>query len=231
MESVAKLPVLRVKGVGVKSQDILHTAGVHTVGELAAVDAAKVNLSKIHSLIRNAKSMLTLATSGEKNTPSTNDVAAAAVVVDTNKKEIKLEPKGFSFDNYQKAQPTWEKKNQEENKEKEEEDLLFHYLIENTSWWDFIVRLPRNGSFANAVICELSVEPNKRISFLCNWQENNQLCEMTFSPQFLFFFNTDLPVLTVHITPEDYDSLGDTCHDLESTLQEIHAMKTACETF
>jgi hypothetical protein len=57
----------------------------------------------------------------------------------------------------------------------------------------------------------MTLEPENRISFMCSWVkkvgDKEKLCNMTYSPQLLYHFNLDLPLLELRIREEDYDSL------------------------
>lgn len=113
-----------------------------------------------------------------------------------------------------------------------EKKELEHRLIEQHSWYELTVKLPhpRNPrNLVEAVIYELSIVPGS-LGFLCSWTENNEteLFESPFTPQFLFHFNRSiLPELVIYMKPADFDSLPE-AYVFKHLLEEVRIM-LACE--
>lgn len=99
------------------------------------------------------------------------------------------------------------------------------YMLEEHTWFELKVSLPPSTGqkLKQAIIQDLCLEPDNRVSLLCSWQENDEFCSMTYSPQYLFFFNMKLPKLEVTIKPTDLAKLPN-LKTLENTLIEVNHM-------
>lgn len=99
------------------------------------------------------------------------------------------------------------------------------YLLEEHTWFELKVSLPpaTGQTLKQAVVQDLCLEPDERVSLLCSWQENDEMCSMTYSPQYVFFFNMKLPKLEVTIKPTDLPKLPN-IKTLENTLIEVNRM-------
>lgn len=111
---------------------------------------------------------------------------------------------------------------------------LKEFWLETHSWFEQPIVLPRSRKaqertpeLRNAIIYELCLEPNQRISFLCAWiapDSDIKLCKKTYSPQFIYYFNHQrLPALTVDIHPDDLARFPHTNH-LKNVLEELTMM-------
>lgn len=214
--------VEKISGVGPKTAAELASHHILTVKELAEVVPETVQVTNINSLIRKAQNYVKIFES---------KVEAEQKQLQDEKVELgPAEPK---------AEPT--PKAQEEEKKEEDETKADTYLLSDHTWFEHRVRLPRKVRFKGgrenhedlidlrkAVVYEMSVEPNHRVSMLCSWvdEENEMetLCTMTYSPQFIYAFNLDLPELCVKIHPSDMATLSN-ASVIENVLWEVHVMR------
>lgn len=126
-----------------------------------------------------------------------------------------------------------------EKKENKEEEK-FKYITEHHSWFELQIELPRISKsgkfeFKNAIIHELCINPKvNRVSFVCSWisvKENKRqekICSKSYSPQFIFHINPNLPTLTINISKEELKELPFKSL-LTNVLDEIELMKLSYE--
>lgn len=100
-------------------------------------------------------------------------------------------------------------------------------LLQSHSWFCKRAFIPCNEDSRELVIWELCVEPNNRVSMICTWIDNEDLCKMTYSPQFLIHYNPELPMLEVSIKPETLKGLLQR-EALSNTLMELDTMTRFC---
>lgn len=87
------------------------------------------------------------------------------------------------------------------------------HMIQEHTWFELKVLIPSTpgGELKTAVVYELSVDTTNRVSLLCSWVETEDnkeyICDMTYSPQFLFHFNLRLPRLDITLRKEDFEKL------------------------
>lgn len=110
------------------------------------------------------------------------------------------------------------------------EVVCTRHCIQSHNWWEQQIILPNESDhkeFRFAVIYELSLETFNRVSFICAWvtEDSNEtsLCTMSFSPQYIFYYNPTLPLLEVQMTQENLDRLPNK-FVLLNTLSELQAM-------
>lgn len=201
--------VTMISGIGPKISADLKQHGITTVGQLAAADPQKIPMTKLFSLVPKAKGYLAVM-GGKPETPK--------IVIGGNSGPL-VNPAAVAPSKPEQQPHT--------------------YLIESHSWYEMKVLLARpDGPEADqkvglreAIIYELSLEPNQRVSFVCSWvvtqgeKQEEVICTMTYSPQFILFFNSDMPKLEVSLTPTDYETLP-LKHVLENVLEEVKLMQT-----
>jgi len=94
------------------------------------------------------------------------------------------------------------------------------------SWWEHKVKLfdIETRSMKEAVVYEFCIKPHMRCVFLCNWVTSEGiLCKSSYSPQFLKFYNSGLPDLTLSLSQADIDSLPNVRY-IDEILQETNTM-------
>jgi hypothetical protein len=204
-------PVTAVNGIGAKTQALLAAVGIHTVGQLANAPAECYSkVPKMSSFVQKAKLMVS-------DPPATEKPVAAGVVFSmTEKKESPKElPK-------------------EAPKESPSPPKDFRLVISDHTWWEAEVMIADDDAgevrLRRGIIYDLCVDPQERIAFICEWinEEETEVCEMTYSPQFLFHFNMTLPPLEITMRPEDIDMIPNASKwTLENTIKEINLTKRA----
>ena len=113
-------------------------------------------------------------------------------------------------------------------KQKDADKHESRYMIQTHSWFQTPVNIPIDGEFTKAVIYELVVEPFNRVSFVCDWVDNKlndsgKVYSMTYTPQFLTFFNNKLPNLTLDISPEDWKTIPNN-FTISNVIEETNTM-------
>lgn len=111
------------------------------------------------------------------------------------------------------------------------EDVYERYVISEHSWNELVAKAPhpQTKKLQNMVINELNIVPSTPLSavtMICTWDDDDELFEAHFSPQFIYHFNPELPPLVVAIRPEDYDGLVNQAV-LSNTLAEVELMRPA----
>jgi hypothetical protein len=102
------------------------------------------------------------------------------------------------------------------------------YFTQAHSWWEIRVEIfdANTQEMKSAVIYELCIKPHTRCVFLCNWLSTDGiLCKSAFSPQYLKYYNTDLPELTLRLSKRDISMLPN-IHCIDETLSETNMMIT-----
>ena len=102
------------------------------------------------------------------------------------------------------------------------------HFMEDHSWFEHSIEIPYTPTghpeeydmVDNAVIYDLRVENNGRISFVVGWSEGEKMIYDTFTPLFILHFNHALPPLYLQITTGDWNKLGDVRHLLHRTFWE-----------
>lgn len=109
-------------------------------------------------------------------------------------------------------------------------DQDHRHLIQDHSWWEMRVMIPRtlaDDELREAVVYEMCIDPFSRVSMLCSWITSNdkteRMCSMTYSPQFLYYFNCDLPPLTVSMLETDLNKLPNQ-QVVKNVLWEVNTM-------
>lgn len=186
-----------------KAQQILTLEALAAVTDVQLIDRLRVMIPTIGSLILKAKQKVSGATSATAAAPPTVTLGGAPplpAVVEENK----------SID-------------------------LKEFWLETHSWFEASIVLPRSRKarermpeLCNAIIYDLCLEPNQRISFQCGWIPPDSgekiLCTKTYSPQFIYFFNHQrLPPLTVDLHPDDLERFP-RINYLKNVLEEIQMM-------
>lgn len=94
-------------------------------------------------------------------------------------------------------------------KEQATENELSRYLITDHTWYDRVVRVPHPESIPNetkyqqAIVYEILVDPNQRVSLNCEWLENETECNFSYSPVLIRHCNPELPELCCDISLQD----------------------------
>ncbi len=191
---MADEPVSTLDDVGPKRAAFLRSLGFETVGQLAKLKFAEAAKLKIRpAWITQAK--LKVKLSGEEPEEPAPKATMALAVPSLEQKEPVT---GDQADGPAIADE--------------------RHLISNHPWQYMRVLVPVADSRGKVeqrevIIGELSVEPFNRVSFICEWNDvrhgADQLCEMTFTPQFIFFFNRHLPIFgsTIEMSQEDLDAM------------------------
>lgn len=222
--------VTKILGVGAKTAAVLAEHGVNTVGQLADLDAGQVPVNGLSTLIGRAKIYLqNMVETGDTTNVVLGDPPPMFPTSMTtkltkkspnNSKDVAIEPELKSNDNIPKT---------------EEEELK--YLITDHSWWEMKVLIPRmlagehefQSEMKEAIIYELSIDPDNRIAFVCSWivdveqEKREKLCSMTYSPSFIYYFNLDLPPLAISLRQADLDKLQNK-NVLQNVLLETNFM-------
>ena len=234
-------PVENVAGVGAARATALKMYNITTVKQLADANLDVVKVSGIKSIVDNAKLYIV------RNTVAPSKVEPPKITLSS----VLPPPINFSFFGKKLSAvplpivpapvetPKVEEKpatdsDVEEYPEPENSD----YLIKDHSWWEMKVLIPRGLlpsaedtalGLREAIVYEMSIEPHDRVAFVCCWvlpdeSKKEKLCSMTYSPQLLFFFNMDLPPLTISIRPEDAETLPN-MHTIKNVIYEIDLMQ------
>jgi hypothetical protein len=194
-------PVSEVPGIGAKTEKILNAQGIATIGQLASCDYRLIqSVPKIITFITDAKKCLQEEIT-EANVAVTSASKNLADVVLTGKNSVPKDTKP----------------------ESEATALLLH----SHSWLGKRAIIPCGEDTRDIVIWELCVEPNNRVSMICAWLDCEQLCKMTYTPQFLIHYNPELPTLEVSMKPETLRDLLQR-EALSNTLTELDIMKRFC---
>jgi hypothetical protein len=228
-----------IVGIGPITEKHLANIGVTTVGQLAKLNPIEVDIPNISKLISYAKKYLekqedNTDTKSVKENSTPNLVLGTTTWPNINKatiENIKNKAKNMPVE---KPEPKVEKKVSKEDEENK-------YLLQSHSWWENRILLPKihgeEEELVEALIYELSLEPGNRISFLCSWyvqsspeEKQEKVCTMTFSPQFIYYFNTHLPPLEVSIRPDDFELLPNNKGEiLRNVLLETNLMNRYTE--
>ena len=197
-------PVTSLDGIAKGRATSLATFGIQTVGQLSKADANQIKMPGIANYIYLAKKYI-------------------ESIKEPVKKMINLG--GLS------PQDSEDEDDQEE-KEECDEAVIF---IENHSWFEskckvFEMDEDKHVIVRDIIVYELTLEHNNRVSFLCSWaveDENGiqKMCEKTYSPQALFFYNTDiLPELILTISEDDCARISN-MNVLLNVLTETNTMR------
>jgi hypothetical protein len=191
-------PVKTITGIGEKTAQLLQSANVHTVGELAKVQpfGLGITIPNLGALISRAKIHIAKQTEPKNLVVVTNNGIRIEEIKETKETTLKQE----------------------------------RTLISNHPWFEKLVIIPSfecSEKMIEVVIYELCLDPYERVSMLCGWNsdpESDDLCTMTYSPQFIFHYNSHLPRLTCSIDPDDWGSMNNK-HVLQNVLWETNAMR------
>lgn len=231
--------VTKIVGIGPVTAKALEVHGIKTVGQLAEVEAGEISINNSATLIHRAREYVKAYNNCDKKEDDKVEVVVLGkkpnklgelfstklkktdvplvTAVPITDKSVTSSVSGVATT---VTTATTENKEKLEGENKEEEESKF--LIQDHSWWEMKVLIPRATSkdeddfvLKEAIIYELSVEPHNRISFVCSWvcntgnkdKKEEKLCTMTYSPQLIFYFNLGLPPLEVSIRQDDYKLL------------------------
>jgi predicted flap endonuclease-1-like 5' DNA nuclease len=229
--------VTKIIGIGPVTAKALEVHGITTVKQLSELEPGEISVNNLSTLIDRAKTYLKaynndtqdeskvevvvlgkksnklgeLFSTKLKKTPVNPLVSS---ILESKKDDVKEEKEKSSQDTSEKVSEVTTEETEEENK----------YLIQDHSWWEMKVLIPKavpktnhddEGLFVlkEAIVYELSIEPHNRISFVCSWvsgskdKKEEKLCTMTYSPQLIFYFNLGLPPLEVSIRQDDFKLL------------------------
>lgn len=108
----------------------------------------------------------------------------------------------------------------------DKEKKLIQYCLKSHNWWERKIVLPDIDNcmgIRDAIVYELSIEPLNRICFICAWMDQSNLKTMTYSAQFLLFYNPNLPLFHIRI---DRNSLNELPNRfvLLNTIEELSFM-------
>jgi len=119
------------------------------------------------------------------------------------------------------------------------------HLIEDHSWFEQQVMVPLHDQgpvgaacvvLQPAVVYELNIDPTNRVSMLCqvvvpgasepNDQDDggDKVVSHSFSPQFIYHFNTTLPDLQVNISKADFDAIPNR-FVVTNMVEEVNVMR------
>jgi hypothetical protein len=232
--------VSKILCIGPVTQRALESKGINTIGELSQVKPGSFSINNLSTFIHRAKNYIK---EREDTSPQTKE---QKILIGGNNKTDKTPSPSLSSKTKNEVKlPNNDKKDKqnlnstpaESNDEKEEEDLKV--LIEDHTWWERKILIPSQTSdiklgyeLKEAIIYEMSLEKYNRISFICSWvvkkneDVGEQLCTMTYSPQFILYFNsgTDLPELNISVTKEFWDEL-DNRFTIQNTLLEANIIQ------
>jgi hypothetical protein len=208
-------------GIGEVTKNAYHNQGITTVEELAAKEAGEIiGIPGVAKHIGQAKIKMiaagkTIATLESPKITLGALTATAPVHAPVNASESKTNP------------VTKEEKSIDHETLPEQDH---RHLIQDHSWWEMRVMIPRTLSddeLREAVVYEMCVDPFARVSMLCSWitsnDKNERMCSMTYSPQFLYYFNCDLPQLTVSMLETDLNKLPNQ-QVVKNVLWEVNTM-------
>ncbi len=191
-------PVGEIPGIGIKTERLLKTNGIATVQQLASCED--------HSLITTIPKLTTF--------------------IEAAKSFLKKNPTQESLPAEPKTVPVSHEVSTCVKRETDETALLLH----SHSWFGLRAGIPataENSTFMELIIWELCVEPTNRVSFICAWIDDEELCKQTYTPQFLLHYNPDLPILEVAMQPAAYQTFVQR-EALIHTLYEIDVMQRVC---
>lgn len=97
-------------------------------------------------------------------------------------------------------------------------------LVSDHTWFEKRVTLPLDET-KDAIIFEMSIEPNDRVAFLCMWCDSDTSETKSFSPQFLAVTNPQLPELSVSMQTNDADKLSHHIQTLQNVLWETNVIR------
>jgi len=226
--------VRKIYGIGPITEQALNAHSIYTVQDLASTDPKKFpQIPKITTYCTRAKDYLR-SMNGESDRAS---ASASIAVTASQPKDHRMPPPTHTDRqaNGQKAAP-------KTNSDAGSDDGL-EYFISDHSWFHQIVTLPvRTGCWRKAVIFEMCIDPTSRVAVSCTWEEpsshgdtktngisnsdddDDTECMMdTFSPQYIAHFNPQLPVLTIRMTNEDWQSIPHK-HTIQDVLNEVGTM-------
>lgn len=121
---------------------------------------------------------------------------------------------------------------------KHADDSQTRFLLKDHTWFSQVVNIPHPMStptsrrYEPAVIYDLQMDPNERVSFVCEWLAEMKdatgtmrevTCKHSYSGVLLMHFNPQLPELRCEIAKEDIPDIP--YHTLVNTIWEINQMK------
>ena len=190
--------VTKISGIGPGIASTLKLYKITTVGELANVVPGSFKIPNLGTFISRAKLYIS---EREPQFEKSKDTLVVDGQYKVNEQVV----------------PQCNAKNDEEVESK--------MLITNHSWFEKEVIIPDDNQMKNAIVFELSIDPNNRVSLICANVEDEQLCKMTYSPQLLMTLNAQtLPEFTVSIDPADWKTLKNK-HTIVNTLFETNVIK------
>lgn len=210
---MASDPVSVLPGIGPKTKEKLNKHNIITVKQLAEADPSQISVNAIRTHIKNAK-----------------------LHMGGGSEEVQSAPKivlgGGGVENQIEDKKNDERKDETKTETTNERIDDTQYLISDHTWFECKVVVPDQDSLNEVIVYELSIEPGDRISFVCEWvdqeeletDEPKQVCTMSYSPQLLLHFNPELPPLRVSMLPEDLKALPNK-HVFENVLWEISMMQ------
>lgn len=205
---MATNPVSVLSGIGPKTAEALQRYNITTVKQLSEANPDTVKIKQIRQFIQRAKDHLNM------KPIEVIDSLPKLVLGNIEKSEGKPEGK-----------PDKKEEPDQQGKQEDETILKEQYLISDHSWFECKVVAPDNDTLREAIVYELCIDPSERISFVCEWvQDDTRVNTMSYSPQLLLHFNLELPPLTVSMRPEDFESLPNKV-TLENVLWEISRMQ------
>jgi len=212
-------PVTKLIGIGPVTARFLETKKVMTVGDLSKVTPGQFSLNNLSIFIKRAKEYLEDKSPIDLSSPSVIDSKLFLVIggdgIEDKKNPLPpLPAPSFSVPTVSTAA---------------HEEIETKILIENHTWFEHKIRIPCKNELdvdlKEAIIYELSIEAYNRVSLVCAWIKDDgvseKLCSMTFSPQFILFFNPSLPVLELSITSDDWKCIENQ-HTIENVLYETN---------
>lgn len=219
-KTMATNSVSVLSGIGPKTAEALQRYNITTVKQLSEANPDTVKIKQIRTLIQRAKDHLNV------EPIQVLDSLPKLVLgkIEKSKEKSKEKPEEKSEEkSKEKSKEKSEEKS--EQPEKKTEDVKEQYLICDHTWFECKVVAPDNDTLREAIVYELCIDPSERISFVCEWVEDDtHVNTMSYSPQLLLHFNLDLPPLNVSIRPEDFESLPNKV-TLENVLWEIGQMQ------
>lgn len=238
--------VLEVLGVGPKAAAALKTIGVTNVGQLAKLEPGRVGIANLSKIIYNAEEYIR-AKGGV--TPAVTDASSSVSIGSGAKKKLhpaKISTLPAQFSTKLDVPKTTLVPPPETASASEEASAVDRFLVSDHTWWEARVTIPRlfqaDGTtqhrLCEAIVYELVIDPAERVAFMCSWVESapgsaaptptsstrEKLLTMTYSPQILLHFNSDLPPLSVSITREDFDALPNQ-HTIRNVFWEVEVMQ------
>jgi hypothetical protein len=214
--------ITKLAGVGKATEALFENKGIRTVQELAECDPSTL-VEKYRKFIDVAKEHI-----------KQQEKVAASLGIQNLQPSPTLMINGTETKEVEQIEP--ETTAAVEKEEQEEQTRL---LIEEHTWWEHNIMLPRESKDADigyelrsAAIYEVSLEAFNRISVICSWvpdDNEDALCSMSYSPQFILDFNRNtLPPLQISLDRDTWNSLPNK-HTIENVLWEcsvLHAFNT-----